>query len=220
MNRRTLKLLAGVVAATFGPSGNAHSECQTDQEQNLGSAFVYTVGDFAGSIVRVAQTFTVGTDGDLAEVHVRGSVSIEPAGTGPLTIQIFPTAGGVPDESSGALLTKVVPFNELPLGVVPTPEIVFDVSSFAVPVQTGEVLALVLSAPSGAFLWTFRPTAPYAGGTSWTREESESSWMQQSADTFFRTIVCATAVSAEQPNISANSWGETKGAYRTHSSGE
>jgi hypothetical protein len=44
----------------------AHSDCQSDQEQALGSLFVYTVGELSSSMYRIAQTFQVGLDGKLA----------------------------------------------------------------------------------------------------------------------------------------------------------
>ncbi|GJM45133.1 MAG: hypothetical protein DHS20C21_19750 [Gemmatimonadota bacterium] len=194
--------------------GVAHADCLVDQEQSLGSALVHTVGSFGESHYRVAQTFTTGVNGVLGEVQVRGCVSAEPAGTGPLTLQIFPTVAGVPDESAGALLTHVVPFSELPVGVFPIPDVAFDVSSYALPVQDGDVLALTLSTPSGAFLWVLRSSAPYGGGTAWTREESATGWTDNPADLTFRTVVCAATVSVETPQLAETSWGATKSAYR------
>ena len=200
-----------IIAAIFPRPSS--SDCITDQEQALGSSFVLTVGEQNGEIHRVAQTFQVGADGVLAEIHVRGSVSVEPAGDGPLVVQIFPTAGGVPDESAGALLTEVVAFSELPYGVFPPPEVVIDVSDATLPVVTGQVLALVLSNESGAFLWVVRPSAPYPDGTAWSRENADPTWTDQAMDLSFRTIVCSVSVSAEEV-VSASSWGRTKTTFR------
>jgi hypothetical protein len=143
---------------------SARCEVVLDQEND----FVSGVADSTlGNVSEVGQTFTVGVDGTLDRVEVlmfRLGGIFEP--TADPTIHIYQTSGGLPD---GAPLASVV----IPKALVPyniAGFVSFDVSSAALPVHDGDVLAFGISTSSSVGPYFLLVAADnYAGGDSVNR---------------------------------------------------
>lgn len=148
-----------------------------------------------------AQTFTVGLSGQLTGVELlmeRFSNSI-----GDLTVEIRSTAGGVPGNSSGAVLaTTTVSQSLMSLGTGSGSNATFvaaDLTAAGLFVNAGDVLAIALSGnPSGEFGWFGGSDNGYAGGsTYWRFPGDPNNWSAFSLDREqgFRTFVDASEIS-------------------------
>src|SRR5260221_244361 len=123
----------------------------------LDQSFVPVFGESGSSNTGVistadqAQTFTVGATGVLSKVDVFISKGSPPGKN--LLFDVRPTVGGVPVESD----TMVLAVASVPGPSVPATPVFFefDISSFNVPVTSGEVLAIVLRSdnPDTEVLW-------------------------------------------------------------------
>ncbi|MBW2696251.1 MAG: hypothetical protein JRE70_07245 [Deltaproteobacteria bacterium] len=138
--------------------------------------------------VHHAQTFTVGVGGTLESVDIL----IRQFGTpSDLLFDIRGTVGGIPIENDGTTLAAVpVPSTDVPTDLT---WVSVDVSSFNVPVQVGDVLAIVLRTNgSGGYQWGAQQGNPYSGGAPYFRNPGPS-WTIQTEDSGFRTYVSQEA---------------------------
>ena len=155
-----------VVLSLLSPVANA----QTIEDQNSGgpSGFTTTRCMCPTSILDIAQTFTVGQDGTLAEVEVFQVFqnSNTDLNGNPLLFDIRPTTiAGLPvADDSLALATVSMPANMVPAGAF-SGSMVFDVSSFDLTVNAGDVLAFVLRRNGNTFSFATSDAGDvYAGG--------------------------------------------------------
>jgi hypothetical protein len=129
----------------------------------------------------LAQTFTVGLSGLLAEIDLQ--ISKNTGATGDLAFTIRTTSGGLPNTDDGqSLFTTVIPLSSIPTVDSPFDTVsvtAIDVSSATIMVTPGEVLALGLSRTgAGVPPWaTWRSsTDNYSGGALYQRSGPTSSW--------------------------------------------
>ena len=155
-----------VVLSLLSPVANA----QIIEDQNSGGpgGFTTTRCMCPTSILDIAQTFTVGQNGTLAEVEVfqvfRNS-NTDLTGN-PLLFDIRPTTvAGLPvADDSLALATVSMPASSVPAGSF-SGSMVFDVSSFNLTVNAGDVLAFVLRRNGNTFSFATSDAGDvYAGG--------------------------------------------------------
>jgi hypothetical protein len=142
----------------------------------------------------VAQTFTVGVDGTLAQVDFQ--IYKNTGTTGDVVFDIRPTIKGVPDPDDGNILYETVisldkmptiddPFMDVPLTSI-------DVSAGKLPVAAGDMLALSLSREGqGSPPWVlWRQGQPiYQGGSTYIRNDSTMDWRPLENDGGFQTWV-------------------------------
>ena len=136
-----------------------------------------------------AQTFAVGTFGELTRVDVYFFVSFRQAGN--LTFSLVNTTGELPG-------TTVFASDNLSASeVTSTGFYSFDVSDADLLVDVGDVLALTLAGSSGSFFSiAYNTSGGYPGGRSYAINHSISSdWVPTSAnaDMLFRTFVDPTS---------------------------
>lgn len=149
-------------------SGGAGAAVVQDQSSGGPAGFTFTrcLG-CPGSILDIAQTFTVGQAGTLAQVDIY-NVYLSSAGSvngNPLLFDIRPTdAAGLPvADDNLALATLEMPASSAPTGAF-QPPMVFDLLSFGINVSVGEVLALVLRSNDNVFAFGTTDVDIYAGG--------------------------------------------------------
>ncbi len=117
-----------------------------------------------------AQTFTVGMKGILTEIQVQ--VQRNTAITNDLFLDVRGTSTGIPlEDDASVLATTSYSANSLSIG---TPTwLSFDVRSQNIDVDNGDLLAIVLRAPtavdSANYFWMGATNDPYTGGQRWGR---------------------------------------------------
>jgi hypothetical protein len=185
-------ILIGLIALAFvfASAGNAVSQVILDQHLEPAAGNLSSGIDSGFS---KAQTFTVGVTGVLARIEVLLALG---NGPGDLLVDVRPTSGAVPVESAAlALASARLPFSTVPpaFGFVSV-----DLSSFAAPVTTGEVLAIVLRAENASFSWLGDAGSnSYPAGAHYFEVPGFSSWAPTvigNDDMGFRTFVDVSAV--------------------------
>ena len=123
-----------------------------------------------------AQTFTVGLQGTLAEVQVQ--VQRNSANADDLVLDVRETSAGTPlEDDTNVLAGTTISAASLPFN---TPTWVsFDVSSFGIDVDVGDILAIALRVPTTTdpanYFWIGNAGGdPYAGGQRWGRSDTWS----------------------------------------------
>jgi hypothetical protein len=126
-----------------------------DQASGTSGFTTYRCFGCSGTILDIAQTFTVGKSGKLGRVEV-GTIVLNaysvgsPAGS-PLLFDIRPTVNGHPvADDAQALAVIALPASNIMQGGS-VPPLVFDLSSFNIHVAQGQVLAFVLRSNGNAF---------------------------------------------------------------------
>jgi hypothetical protein len=166
-----------------------------DQQHSFTSAIANSTN---GDVTQVGQTFTVGVAGVLDHIDVymfRLSGIFDP--TGDPLLRVYNTAGGLPTGSPLASLTiaeSLVPLNNAAF-------VSFDVSSAAIGVTPGDVLAWSVIATAGVGPY-FVPTdqgqsIEYAGGTAVIKFGTAWQFISPAQDHSFQTFVNATT---QQPS--------------------
>jgi hypothetical protein len=180
--------LAAVLIALVARSASAVEVL--DQQYDVGmSSFADTAFPFSAE---VGQTFTVGVAGTLSRIEVQINRFNNLGGSAILTV--YNTAAGVPTTSLGtaSLSTALIP----PTGFAYQS---FDVSSFAIPVSIGNMLAFGIksSGDSGYFVRAVPEFSTYAGGKSKFRSTGPppGAWQDYNFehDNGFKTYVNAAA---------------------------
>lgn len=154
-----------------------------------------------------AQTFTVGSSGQLTKIQMYISRNALLDDT--LRVELRSTVAGVPDAGGTPLAIR-----EFPSIHVPTDRrfVDWDVSSWNLSVSTGQVLALVLSEkdlPAASFNWFGSNTNAYGAGRVFTWIGS-GPWVAQDPawDLGFSSFVC------QQVQVQNATWGQVKAVYR------
>jgi hypothetical protein len=168
-------------------------------------------GDFAVITVQsVAQTFTVGVAGELAQVDLQ---IYKNTGTiGDLVFSIRTTIGGVPNpDDSQSLFQTIIPLSAIPTidnPFLPVPLTSIDVSSAGIAVTPGDVLALSLSRMGVGsppwVLWRQSLDGTYPGGSTFTRASPLAPWTPAfggNADGGFQTFVSVGGVVPEPSSL-------------------
>ncbi|HVT26577.1 MAG TPA: hypothetical protein VHE81_01030, partial [Lacipirellulaceae bacterium] len=147
----------------------------------------------AGGYIENAQTFTVGVSGTLsrlgAQINWPGFGS-----PGNAILTVYNTSGGLPNASLGS---ATVPLSSIPS--TGYSYISFDLSSFAIPVHVGEVLAYGISTNGDSTYVFSRDTqnaSTYAGGESMYRQINPTgdwTFFSPSRDAGFQTYVIANS---------------------------
>ena len=174
--------------------------------------------------VDTSQTFTVGISGTLAQVDMK-VVRLDDTVTDPLLFDVrTTTSDGIPTtpNSGGNILASVsIPASTIPLAPAnpfTTPIAFFsvDLTPFAVPVTTGEVLAIVLrsNAPStGSYQWVGTTTDGYASGAEFQRVGLGAWGVGLGGDQAFRTYVAvnqaSTTTTAVSSSVNPSVFGQT-----------
>ena len=200
----TILLFSGSVAAGIiqdqssgGPAGFTSTRC-------LGCN---------GSIFDIAQTFTVGQDGILAQVDIYNvylNLSNGGSSTGnPLLFDIRNTTSGelpVADNSL-ALATLQMLATSMPTSAF-SPKMVFDLRSFNLNVNAGDVLSLVLRSNNNVFAFGTSANNAYSGGQYAQRFSANAEFPDFIASSFpdgtdlsFSTYVDVSAV--PEPSVIA-----------------
>jgi|SRR6516165_7137601 hypothetical protein len=142
----------------------------------------------------VAQTFTVGVDGTLAQVDLQ--IYKNSGTTGDVVLDIRPTINGSPDPYNGNILYEtVIPLDSMPTIDDPRQDVPLtsiDVSAGKLAVAQGDMLALSLSREGqGSPPWVaWRQGEPiYKGGSGYFRSDSTSDWRLLGHDGGFQTWV-------------------------------
>lgn len=151
----------------------------TPAEFNL----TYVVGDFESENFSFAQTFTVGTSGQLTHIEVPLFL-IASTGSDQLFLDLLTTSSGVPTFTS--LAQSSIPHTDVP-GVETW--MTFDLSSEGLLVEPGDVHAIQLSLQGGGRVgWSARTTEPlYSDGQVF--QSTGADWLDLSADLRFKTFV-------------------------------
>jgi hypothetical protein len=139
-----------------------------------------------------AQTFTVGTSGQLSQIKlplVNGS-----SATLGVTLQIVAVLDGVPDEahSLGEVTIPVSAIStDLDSRSNPAEWATFDLSSLAIDVVEGQSLAFIVrSLNPGAYLYNPEFSSGYVGGTGYRRNRAlTAAWSGSDGDFGFQTFV-------------------------------
>jgi hypothetical protein len=171
-------------------------------DQSWDGGPVTAAGGFvANTGIDISQTFTAGLHGILSSVQA--SLGRTANVNAPLTVQIRPTTGGVPNSlNSSALFSFDVPISLIPV-IGPTTGGPFDFTQFAfvsvdvsaanISVNPGDVLAITVlsSATIGGYAWALTVGDPYAGGHGFFRGHIpvDSPFNQGGGDQYFRTFV-------------------------------
>jgi len=156
----TALLLGAALLVAASPLGAQPPSLMVDQEQPTIDAAENTLAIGGDSEQKLAQTFTVGLSGRLAEVRLpigceTGRLEVEIQGT---------TATGEPDGT--VLVRRSFRAETLP-GVVPATFVAFSLPR-RLGVEPGDVLALVLSNESGTCGIAASPDGDtYAAGRAW-----------------------------------------------------
>jgi hypothetical protein len=147
----------------------------------------------SGGYLEQAQTFTVGVDGTLSRIGVQINFPIGFGQPGNAILTIYNTSNGVPNASLGSA--------SLPSSSIPSTGYVyqsFDVSSYAIPVHVGDVLAFGIKSTIDSYFFVRRSVdnGTYAGGQSiWRQINPDGPWTAYSPthDYGFQTYVFAAA---------------------------
>jgi hypothetical protein len=159
-----------------------------DQEHNFQSSLANSTN---GNVGEIGQTFTVGIAGTLDHIEVlmfRLGGIFDP--TGDPILSVYATAAGLP--TGAPLATSTVPEAIVPFSTAAF--VSFDVSSAAIPVGLGDLLAFAISTTSEVgpyFLLTRGDTGQpedYAAGTVVSRFPP-GPWSALTQDHGFRTYV-------------------------------
>jgi len=163
-----------------------------------------TVDAGVSSGAQEAETFTVAISGLLSQVDV--FVSRVPYNlTGDLIVQLLPTVDGVPvTDNSLALATAVIHAADIPTSPIgqPAPAAAFfSASGFAVPVEAGEVLAIMLStADQFGYSWSGGSASYLAGGLFQRGLPFDSAWtVRDEWDLAFREYVDTSVQPVPEP---------------------
>jgi hypothetical protein len=160
----------------------ANSPARADivlDQSNVYPTFIADLAVITGQ--ELAQTWTVGLEGTLAQIDVQ--ISKETGTTGDVTLTIRATADGVPDsDDSQVLFATVISLDDIPtiddhFQNVPLTSI--DVSDAGLAVQPGDVLTVALSRMGpGSPPWvTWRCGPPtYQGGQLFIRSGPDFDW--------------------------------------------
>lgn len=191
-----MKLFTTGVIISLAIAVAARGEIVLDQQHTFTSSIANSTN---GDVTQVGQTFTVGVAGTLDHIDVfmfRLGGIFDP--TGDALLRVFNTSGGLPMGSPLASVTiaeLLVPLNNAAF-------VTFDVSSAAVAVNVGELLAFSVTATGGVGPY-FLPTdqsqsIEYAGGAAIIKF-GNNAWQMTSPpqDQSFRTFVNATAAPEE-----------------------
>ncbi len=178
--RRRVTFSVCVALASMLWGGVAHAAVQVDQQNDVTSNATSSsaAGNYGG------QSFTAGLTGRLTQIDVQVSRS---GSSGPLTVGVYATSGGLPTGS--ALASQTIPQADLPT-LAEWFSVMF---SSPANVVAGTQYAFALQAPStgeGALV-QFSAVTPetYAGGI--LLDNGPSAWAANtvSADMIFRTYV-------------------------------
>jgi len=142
----------------------------------------------------VAQSFTVGMDGELSAVKVLISRDAGNA-VGDLIAEIRPVVAGVPGDAASALASVTiaalsVPVLDIPAGYEPTQADLFSILYDApnVSVTSGDSLAIVLSTTvTGGYSWVGSCSDGYPRGGRFY--DIGSGFVSTSDDLYFQTLV-------------------------------
>jgi hypothetical protein len=194
---------------------SSFSQAAIIQDQSSGGPDGFTSTRCLGcpnSIFDIAQTFTVGQDGILAQVDIDNvylNLSNGGSTTGaPLLFDIRNTTSfGLPvADNSLALATLAMPTSSMPTTSF-SPPMVFDLRPFALSVNTGDVLALILRSNDNVFAFGTSADNAYSGGQYTQRFSANAEFPTFVAESFpngvdlsFTTYVDVPAVSVPEPS--------------------
>ena len=139
-----------------------------------------------------AQVLTVGISGTLVQIDIMVNTSFNP--TGNLLFDVRPIVDGIPvEDDTLALASLSIPAISIPQGSV-WQFVGVDLSSFAIPVEVGDELAIVLRADGGVYRWAGKSRGGYDGGALYFRNDEFLPRMWRIAgdgsdDLGFRTFV-------------------------------
>lgn len=188
-----MKLITTGIVICMAMMGRAWGDIVLDQQHSFTSSIASSTN---GDVTQMGQTFTVGVAGTLDHIDVYmfrlGSI-FDP--TGDPLLRVYNTADGLP--TGAPLATVTIPEANVPLNNAAF--VSFDVSSAAIGINVGEVLAFSVTATAGVgpyFLPNDQGQSPgYSGGTA-IAKYGDSPWQQFSPpqDHSFKTYVLAAAV--------------------------
>ncbi len=148
-----------------------------------------TADSTSGGVQEQAQTFTVGVAGTLSRIAVQ--INFPGFGSpGSAYLTVYNTSGGLPNAVLG---TASLPSSAIPSGGYAFQS--FDVSSYAIPVHVGDVLAYGVTSTldSYFFLRSTFDHSTYPGGQSYYRAATPWTAYSPSHDGGFQTYVVAAA---------------------------
>jgi hypothetical protein len=185
-----LRFVRSVVIALFmGFKFTAAAEV-LDQQNDVSPSAV--ADSTSGGFQEIAQTFTVGVTGTLSRIEVQ--INWPGFGSpGDAILNVYHTSDGVPNDRVGGC--------SIPSSGIPSTGFgfqSFDVSSFAIPVSAGEVLAFGITSSENTYIFV-RSTfdhSTYAGGESFHRAlRPTGPWgnFTPTHDNGFKTYVLAAA---------------------------
>lgn len=161
----------------------------------------------AGAGTGIAQTFTVGSGGQLTKIQMY--IARGPLIDDTLRVELRTTVGGVPEAGGSPLAVREFPSISIP----PDRRFVdWDVTSWDISVSVGDVLAIVLSEkdlPGVSFSWFGSNTDAYGAGRMFTWV-GPGPWVAQDPawDLGFSTFVCQVV------QVQNATWGQVKAVYR------
>jgi len=188
-------------------SGGVGAAIIQDQSSGGPAGFTFTrcLG-CSGSILDIAQTFTVGQDGILAQVDIYNVyLNLTNGGStagNPLLFDIRNTTpAGLPvADNSLALATLEMPASSMPTSAF-SPPMVFDLLSFGLNVNAGDVLALVLRSNDNVFAFGTSAGNAYSDGQYTQRFVANAEFPDFTAPSFpdgtdlsFRTYIDTSVV--------------------------
>lgn len=188
-------------------TGGAGAAIIQDQSSGGPAGFTFTrcLG-CGGSILDIAQTFTVGQNGILAQVDIYNVyLNLSNGGStggNPLLFDIrSTTSAGLPvADNSLVLATLEMPASSVPTGSFQSP-MVFDLLSLGINVSVGDVLALVLRSNDNVFAFGTTNVDVYAGGEYTQRFTPDGVFpvfvapsFPEGVDLAFRTYVDTTVI--------------------------
>ena len=137
----------------------------------------------------LAQTFTVGIGGLLAQVDLQARLGLSGA-SDDLVLTILGTSGGIPDLGNVLGSVSISPGSVPPFSPFNSVFVNVDVSGLGISVTNGDVLALELSYPTGTgnYVW-LEGNDTYTGGDQYFRSAPGTSWSNQFSDAGFQTWV-------------------------------
>jgi len=181
-----LLVLAFVVAGCGGGGGGDEQDLEPGVEA-LDQAMEPDPPRDSGSGPDRAQTFTVGITGRLTRLDLQ--LYEESTPVAPLYIQIRPTTGGAPvEESTSALAGFAIIPGEI--GTLPGEWATFDLTTFDIQVQKGDVLAIVLQSDDERWNWQGEGADGYDDGNTFVRvAPTFPTFTEFDLDQGFRTYV-------------------------------
>lgn len=179
-SKRSATVVVTVLCSVLWWAGVAHAAAQVDQQNDVTSNVTSSsaAGNYGG------QSFTAGLTGRLTQIDVQVSRS---GSSGPLTVGVYATSGGLPTGS--ALASQTIPEADLPT-LAGWLSVVF---TSPASVVSGTQYAFALQAPSTSGSGSVQISAvtpeTYAGGI--LLDNGPSAWRANnvSADMIFRTYV-------------------------------